>query len=151
MSFPELSVKSSWTRSSGVSSTILISSSTTFFSRSMSSAANAGADDVGEHVDRQRQVLVEHLDVVAGVFLGGERIHLAADGVDRLRDVLGDCASAVPLKSMCSTKWAIPLCSCGSCREPRVEPDPDAHRPHVRHPLGDQPETVREHVTDDAG
>ena len=25
--------------------------------------------DVGQHVDRQRQVLVEHLDVVAGVLL----------------------------------------------------------------------------------
>ena len=72
-----------------MSSTILISSRTTFFSRSMSSALNAGLhDDVGQDVDRERQVLVEHLDVVAGVFLRGERVELAADRVDRLRDVL---------------------------------------------------------------
>ena len=73
-----------------MSSTILISSRTTFFSRSMSSALNAGRITMSdEHVDRERQVLVEHLDVVARVFLGGERVHLAADRVDGLRDVLG--------------------------------------------------------------
>ncbi len=31
---------------------------------------------------------------------------------------------AVPLKSMCSTKWAMPLCSAASCREPRVNQTP---------------------------
>ena len=45
--------------------------------------------DVGEQVDGERQVLVEHLDVVAGVFLRGERVELPADGIDCLRDVLG--------------------------------------------------------------
>ena len=53
-------------------------------------------DDVGEEVDRERQVLVEHLDVVARVFLGRERVELAADRVDRLRDVLGACACRCP-------------------------------------------------------
>ena len=46
-------------------------------------------DDVGQDVDGERQMLVEDLDVVAGVFLRGERVELAADRVDRLRDVLG--------------------------------------------------------------
>ena len=54
------------------------------------------ADDVGEDVDGERQMLVEHLDVVARVFLGGERVELAADRVDRLRDVLGRCGSSCP-------------------------------------------------------
>ena len=45
-------------------------------------------DDVGEDIERHRQVLVENLDVVAGVLLGGKGIHLTADGVDFLRDVL---------------------------------------------------------------
>ena len=31
---------------------------------------------------------------------------------------------AVPLKSMCSMKWAMPLCSSGSSREPRVSQTP---------------------------
>ena len=69
----------------------------TFFSRSMSSALNAGLqDDVGEDVDGERQVLVEHLDVVARVFLRGEGVELAADRIDRLGDVFGRCASPCP-------------------------------------------------------
>ena len=69
----------------------------TFFSRSMSTSVNAGrSDDVGEDVDGQRQMLIEHLDVVAGVFLCGERVELAADRIDRLRDVFGAAASRCP-------------------------------------------------------
>ena len=41
-------------------------------------------DHVGQQIDGQRQVLVEHLDVVAGVFLGGKRVELTADRIDRL-------------------------------------------------------------------
>ena len=40
-------------------------------------------DDVGEHLDGQRQMLIEHFEVVARVFLGREGIHLSADGIDR--------------------------------------------------------------------
>ena len=54
------------------------------------------ADDVGEDVDRERQVLVEHLDVVARVFLRGERVELAADRIDRLRDVFGRARRRCP-------------------------------------------------------
>ena len=90
----------------------------------MSSGLNAGLRTMSdEDVDRQRQVLVEHLDVVAGVFLGRERVELAADRVDRLRDVFGR-SRAVPLKSMCSTKCAMPPRSAVSCREPRVSQTP---------------------------
>ena len=42
---------------------------------------------VTDQVDRQREVAVEHVRVVAGVLLGGERVQLAADRVHRLRDV----------------------------------------------------------------
>ena len=45
--------------------------------------------DIREHLNGQRQMLVQDLQVVAGVFLGGEGVHLAADGVDRLGNVLG--------------------------------------------------------------
>ena len=76
-----------------------------------------------EDVDGQRQVLVEHLDVVAGVFLRREGVDLPADRIDRLGDVLG-AARRVPLKSMCSTKCAMPLCSAVSWREPRVSQTP---------------------------
>src|SRR5213596_2779054 len=36
-------------------------------------------EDVGQEIDRERQVLVEHLDIEAGVLLRGEGVHLAAD------------------------------------------------------------------------
>ena len=69
----------------------------TFFSRSISSADERRAQhDVGQQIDGERQMLVEHLDVVAGVFLRRERVELAADRVDRLRDVLGRCACRCP-------------------------------------------------------
>ena len=45
--------------------------------------------DVGQDVPGVRQVLVEHLDVVARVLLRRERIEVAAERVDRLRDVFG--------------------------------------------------------------
>jgi hypothetical protein len=44
-------------------------------------------DDVRQDVDRKRQMLVEHLDVIARVLFGGKRVELAANGVDRLGDL----------------------------------------------------------------
>ena len=56
---------------------------------------------------------------------------------------------AVPLKSMCSTKWAMPLCSlrlvAGAARQPHA----DADGADVRHPLREEAETIRKHVADD--
>src|SRR2546426_450057 len=46
-------------------------------------------EDVGQEIDGERQVLVEDLDVEAGVLLGGEGVHLAADRVHRAGDRLG--------------------------------------------------------------
>ncbi len=46
-------------------------------------------DDVRQNVDGKWQVLVEHLDVVAGVLLGGKRVELSADGIHRLRNLFG--------------------------------------------------------------
>ena len=71
------------------------------------------ADQIGEDVDGERQMLVEHLEVIAGVFLRRERVDLPADRIHLLRDFFG-APSGVPLKSMCSTKCAMPGCSAGS-------------------------------------
>src|SRR6185437_4600525 len=46
---------------------------------------------VTDQVDGQREIAVEHVRVVAGVLLGGERIQLTTDRVHRLRDV--DCGA----------------------------------------------------------
>ena len=76
------------TTSSGSSSCIAISSRITSRSASTSSAVSSErGDHVAEHVDRQRQVLVEDPRVEAGVLLGGEGVELTADRVERDRDV----------------------------------------------------------------
>ena len=46
-------------------------------------------EDVGQEIDGERQVLVEDLDVEAGMLLGGEGVHLAADRVHGASDRLG--------------------------------------------------------------
>ena len=106
------------------------------------------ADDVGEDVDRQRQMLVEHLDVVAGVFLRGERVELAADRVDRLRDVLGGARrGALEEHVLDEVRDAAALG--GFVARAARQPDADADRADLRHPLGEKPKTVVEHVSDD--
>ena len=43
----------------------------------------------------------------------------------------------------------MPLCSCRLVTRAASEPDADADRAYVRHPLGEESETIREHVADD--
>ena len=52
--------------------------------------------EVRQHVERRRQVLVEHLDVVARVLLRGEGVQVPAEAVHLLRDVLGAARSSCP-------------------------------------------------------
>ncbi len=56
--------------------------------------APAPQHDVGDQVDGQFQIRVEHVRVVAGVLAGGERVQLTADRVDGLGDLDRRCASA---------------------------------------------------------
>ena len=104
--------------------------------------------DVGQHLDGQRQVLVEHLDVVARVFLGGEGVHLPADRVDRLGDVLGAAGRGALEEHVLDEVGDAALLLRLVARAAR-EPHADADRAHVRHPLGEETETVRQHVADD--
>jgi hypothetical protein len=105
-------------------------------------------DDVGEDVYGQRQVLVEHFDVIAGVFLGGEGIHLAADGVDGLGDVLR-AAGGGALEEHVLDKMRDAALFLRLMTRPTGEPDADAHRPHVRHPLRQDAEPVGQDVAND--
>ncbi len=56
----------------------------------MSSAGEDGIQhQVGEHIERRRDVLIEHLDVETDGLLAGEGVEVAADGVDFAGDELG--------------------------------------------------------------
>ena len=89
-----------------------------------------------------RQVLVEHLDVVAGVFLRREGVEVAADRVDLLGDVLGRAVLGAleehVLDEVGDAAAGVALVA-GSAGQP----DADRHAPHVRHRLGDEAEAGR--------
>ena len=106
-------------------------------------------DHVAEDVDRQRQVVVEHPRVEAGVLLGGERVELAADRVERHRDVhRAAAAGALEEQVLEEVRAAVQ----GGCLVARTDPDPhpDACRPDAGELLGDDPQPARQHRTPDA-
>ena len=79
--------------------------------------------NAGDHTTSERmstassRLRVGHAHVEHGLLLGRERVHVAADRLDRLRD-LARCAGSVPLNSRCSRKWLAPASSSGSSRAP---------------------------------
>jgi hypothetical protein len=105
------------------------------------------ADDVRKNVDGEREVLVEHLDVIAGVFLRSERVELPADRVDRLGDVFGGTRAGAleqhVLDEMRDTA-ALGRFVARSTGQPYA----DADRTDLRHPLGENPKPIVENVSD---
>ena len=88
--------------------------------------------EVAQQIDGPREMLVEHLHVIAGVLLRGERVELSAYGVDLLRDGLGR-ARRGPLeehvlhevRDACPVRALVP----GTPGQPRAEAD-GTHRGH---------------------
>ena len=92
-----VSVKWSKTTSSGVSWAAPISCRMTCCSRSSSSSSNFEfGQDVGEDIDRQRHVVVQHAGVVGGGLDAGRGVDLAADILDLRGDLAGACGCACP-------------------------------------------------------
>ncbi len=89
----------------------------------------------------KRQVLVEHLHVEAGVFLGGEGVHLAAHRIHGTRDVLG-AAGGRPLEDQVLDEVRDPAPIVGFPAGARAHPDAHRHRAHVRHALGEDADPV---------
>ncbi len=96
---------------------------------------------VAEHVHGDRQMLVQHFDVEADTFLGGEGVHVAADGIHLARNflrgamlrtlehhVLDEMGNAVPLQVFIA--------------RPGLDPYPDRGGANVLHLLGDEGQPV---------
>ena len=73
---------------------------------------------VGEDVDRELELRVGQPHVEHGLLVRRERVHLAADRLDRLRDLARRPRRSVPLNSRCSRKWLAPDCAGASSRAP---------------------------------
>ena len=145
------SVKSSITRSSGVSSTMLISSKMTFFSLAISTGSKSGFRTMSPRMSTASgQVLVEHLQVEGRVLLGGEGVHVAADRVHLGRDVLRR-AVLRSLEDHVLDEVADPGLRRGLVAAAPLEPHPDGHAADVGHRLGEEGEAVGEDFLDDHG
>jgi hypothetical protein len=93
--------------------------------------------DVGQDVEAQRHVLGQEADVERGVLLGGEGVEVASHLVHRLGDgggrpVVGPLEQEV-LEEVGSAGQLAVLVA-----RPRTDPEADAHRSGILHPLGDQ-------------
>src|SRR5688572_33475131 len=93
-------------------------------------------------------MLIQHFDVVARVLLCRKRVHLAADGVDGLCDVLGTARGSSleqhVLDEMGDAAVLLRLMT-GAASEPHA----DTYRTHMRHPLGDESEPAGKQVAND--
>ena len=92
---PHITSSINWfTRSGGESSMLLISSMITWRSRSISSAVEARAGEhVGQHVERQGEMLAGHDGEIVGILASGRGVQRAADALDGLRDFLRAAAA----------------------------------------------------------
>ncbi len=132
-------MKISCSRYSGLSRSILISSRTTWRSFFTSSESNFGRkNEIGNDVKRDRQMLVENLGVEADLFLGGEGVEHAANGIHFAGDRFGRAAlGAFEDHVLHEMREAIFLVDFAA--RAVANPDPDGNGANVRHGLGNAP------------
>jgi len=104
--------------------------------------------DVRQQVHGDVQVLVEDLEVEAGVLLRGEGVHLAAHGIDDERDVLG-AAGLRALEQEVLDEVGDAVLLRRLVARAAFHPYPQGDRAQVAHRLGDQDQTVREDLLAD--
>ncbi len=98
---------------------------------------------VGEHVEGDRQVLVEHFRVEAGHFLRRESVEHPAQRVHRLRDLLGR-APLGALEHHVLDEVRDPVAFRRFAARTCAYPNAHRHGTHVRHPFGHHDEAVRQ-------
>ena len=98
---------------------------------------------VGEHVEGQRQILIEHARTKAGGFLGREGVEHAADRVYFARDLLGR-APLGALEHHVLDEVRDSVQRRRFLARARAHPDAHRHRARMRHRLGHQHQAVRQ-------
>ncbi|GAB4673405.1 hypothetical protein MOKP104_09910 [Mycobacterium avium subsp. hominissuis] len=105
---------------------------------------------VRDQVDGQFQVGVQHVRVVAGVFLGGERVQFSPDGVHRLRDVHrgagGRGLEQQVLEEVRGAGHGGTLVAGAD-----ADPHPDRGGPHRGQVLGDHPQAAGQRAAPQGG
>ena len=98
---------------------------------------------VREHIERGRNVLVEHLDVEADGFLAGESVEIAADGVDFAGDALRG-ARLGPLENHVLDEVGDAVQLGHFVTRTGAHPDPHSDGADVLHALGEHDEPAGE-------
>ena len=98
-------------------------------------------NQVAEHVERDRQMFVEHLDAEADALFGGEGVNVSADGIHLARNFFGG-AMLGPLEHhvLDEVRNAVPLFV--FVARAGLDPDADADGANVLHLLGDDGQSV---------
>ena len=99
--------------------------------------------DVGENVERERQILLQHLGVIRRAFARGIGVEVAADRLD----LLGDRAGAAPLGALErhvleKMRDAVDLRRLVPCAD--IDPQPERDRVHGIDAVGDDAQPVRQ-------
>ena len=100
-------------------------------------------NQVREHIERNRQVLIEHLGIEASHFLGRKGVEHSANRVHRLRDSFG-CPPLGALEDHVLNEMREAVILRRFTARSRSQPDAHRDRTHVRHLLRDDYESVRQ-------
>ena len=103
-------------------------------------------NQVAENVERGGNVLVEHFDVEADAFLGGEGVHVAADGVDLAGDFFGGAVLG-PLENHVLDEMGDAVPFGVFVARTGLQPDSDGGRADMLHLLGDDGQPVGQLLT----
>ena len=99
------------------------------------------SDEVGKHVDGQRQVFIHHLGVKAGAFLGGKGVELPAHGVHFLGDLAGG-ALLRALEGHVLKEVADAGLRGDLILRARAQPQAHGHGAHMVEPFADEAQAV---------
>src|SRR5208337_2174034 len=102
-------------------------------------------NQVGEHIEGDGQMFVEHLGVEADLFLGGESVQHAADGIHFAGDILGGTPVGA-FEDHVLQEMGQAVLGRDFAAGAVADPDADGDRANVLHGLGNDGEAVGKSV-----